>query len=103
MISMTLDELVYQLEPGTRVKVFDNKGFIGFGTYLGKETVVVTDDDGNYLTEFITPKIQLDDGKIVYGYEVWWIPKELADNAEITASGRVIYKDPKECDSHEQD
>ena len=34
------------------------------------------------LTESGIPKFKLEDGKIVYGYECWWIPLDLAEQVE---------------------
>lgn len=80
---------------GTRVRVKDGAGekFIGEGTYVGRVTVyVVRTPDGRLLSNKIAetppsavpeesifriprnPKIQLDNGEIVYGCQVWWEP-----------------------------
>jgi hypothetical protein len=76
-----------------RVKVWDGSGdvYLGEGNYVGDVTVYfVVSDDGNLLStenaevkpvgildEQIVeakynPKIILDDGKVVYGCQVWW-------------------------------
>lgn len=44
--------------------------FIGYGTYLGEE--IPPPEIGGYNFQALTPKIQLDDGKIVWGCEIWW-------------------------------
>lgn len=85
---------------GQRVRVKDgsNTSVVGFGTYEGQVDVyVVKTAEGNLLSdsnaevkpEYIppggvlvklpnNPKIRLDNGKVVYGCQVWWelIPPE---------------------------
>lgn len=80
-------------EEGTRVGAIlsiepENKciKFLGYGTFLGCEKP--TSAKG-YIAEITkqsglsNPKIQLDNGKIVWGCECWWGPEE-AIKAEIT-------------------
>ncbi len=80
-----------------KVEVFDGAGenFLGFGNLVGNATVyVIVKPDGSIISsqnaeerpsdeliaehngELITigdnPKIILDDGRVVYGCQVWW-------------------------------
>ena len=76
-------------DPGIRVVVYDGTGekLLGYGTYEGDVTVYVTWADGAILTEQDptkarpgaqrvegNPRIRMDDGRIVYGCQVWWGP-----------------------------
>jgi hypothetical protein len=62
---------------GTRVRVMDtNRRDLGLGTYQGE---VAFDDDDNEVSVAPNaddlcrnPKILLDTGKIIYGFECWW-------------------------------
>ena len=73
---------------GLRVKVFsaDKSGYLGLGTIIGFEKVQI---GGNILS---VPVIRLDNGKVLRGYECWWISKEEADEIEKALFGKVIYK-----------
>lgn len=54
-------------DPGTRVRVADVDGTeLGLGTLISETPI-----EG---LPFTTPKIQLDSGRIIYGYECWWTP-----------------------------
>lgn len=44
--------------------------FYGYGTYIGDE--VPDDNVGGFNLGLPTPKIELDNGNIVYGCECWW-------------------------------
>ena len=79
---------------GTRVRVLDvDQTNLGLGTYQGE---VAFDDDDNEIS--VTPdmdelsknpKILLDTGRIIYGFECWWsetddeMEKSLAELEEI--------------------
>jgi len=90
-------EAAVMVESGTRVRVKDGHGKedLGLGTYLGEADVVVaqtldgsilTSDDPEHKAPHLAdlpagsqivhvknnPKIRLDDGRIVYGCQVWW-------------------------------
>lgn len=57
-------------KPGTRVGAICSAGreevrFYGWGVYVG-------DEIGGPMGEFPNPKIQLDDGGVVWGCECWW-------------------------------
>lgn len=62
-------------EPGTRVGAIRNIGlnlkayFFGWGVYQGNEPCPRLGGHPN-------PKIQLDNGKVVWGCECWWGPEE---------------------------
>lgn len=45
--------------------------FLGYGTYLGDEI-----PEALSMHSIENPKIQLDTGQIVWGYEVWWSDEE---------------------------
>lgn len=68
---------------GTKVRVFiaheGKMKYIGVGTIVGYEDVYF--EDLGVTVENI-PKIQLGSGKILYGYECWWITLEEAKRAE---------------------
>ncbi|MFT3708018.1 MAG: hypothetical protein QM817_10215 [Archangium sp.] len=68
-------------EIGTRVVAISHttaeRVFIfGFGTYDGSEAPTsfgdLTPFARSFLQFFGTPRIRLDSGKVVYGYECWW-------------------------------
>jgi len=62
--------------PGIRVGAIrdsdsKNVNLFGYGVYLGDEV------PPNYVSPFgKNPKIQLDDGQIVWGYQCWWGPED---------------------------
>ena len=67
----------WQEEPGMRVYAFKSCkqniiNFYGFGTYLGDFNPPDFEDFPGYTN----PKIQLDNGHIVWGCECWWGPEE---------------------------
>ena len=72
---------------GLRVKVFsaDRKEYLGLGTIIGFEKVQFGLDISS------VPVIRLDDGRVLRGYECWWISKEEADMIEKEHVGRVVY------------
>jgi hypothetical protein len=67
-------------EIGETVLVFepdDPKKFIGKGTYLGVEQIDVEEDKSDKIvTSFESPKIKLENGRIIYGFECWWAPED---------------------------
>jgi len=74
------------VEVGDTVLVYepaDCSELIGKGKYLGRVTLDVEEDDSDQ-TAFLfdTPKIELENGKIIYGYECWWISEKDAKAAE---------------------
>jgi hypothetical protein len=63
------------MKEGSRVGAIRNEEdgkvyFFGYGTYLGRAPCPILYDIPN-------PKIQLDDGTIVWGCESWWGAEEL--------------------------
>ncbi len=62
-----------------RVKVYsgDQKIYLGEGKVVGKEELIAGDESLG-----TTPKIIMNDGKVVYGHEVWWIDIEEAEKME---------------------
>ena len=67
-----IGETVLVFEPDNPTKL------IGKGKYLGEEQIDVEEDESDEIvTSFASPKIELEDGKIIYGYECWWIPKKI--------------------------
>lgn len=73
------------MEKGTRVGAVmsaDDKAvkFFGWGTYAGHE--VPGPEVGGFMgtllreMKMVNPKINLDDGKVVWGCECWWGPEE---------------------------
>ena len=90
---------------GIRVGVLsgDRSNDLGEGTYLGEVTIYAWYDGDKLCSckdaeqipdlkeippgaELLTlrdnPKIKLDDGRIVYGCQVWWAPLEEESNAD---------------------
>ncbi|MHA1368224.1 MAG: hypothetical protein ACTSRA_00725 [Promethearchaeota archaeon] len=71
-------------EPGTRVGAYimNNMYFVffGFGVYEGKVMPhTVEKDDFFYpIFEYMggNPKIKLDSGDVIYGYECYWTPED---------------------------
>lgn len=63
------------VNPGARVGAIshttpdDKVHFYGWGVYVGDET-------GGPMGAFPNPKIQLDDGGVVWGCECWWGAEE---------------------------
>lgn len=47
--------------------------FLGYGIYIGHEHPPAGFEDA---PEFINPKILLDDGRVVWGYQCWWGPEQ---------------------------
>jgi hypothetical protein len=70
------------VEIGEAVLVFepdDGTKLIGRGKYLGRERIDVEEDDSEeVIFSFDSPKIELNNGKIIYGFECWWIPEKEA-------------------------
>ena len=67
-----IGETVLVFEPDNPTKL------IGKGKYLGEEQINVEEDDSDKIvTSFASPKIELEDGKIIYGFECWWIPEDM--------------------------
>lgn len=66
-----------EIKAGTRVQIVKAEGSMLGGhplrdpypEHIGKQGVIaeVSKDDG-------MPKIELDDGTILFGYECWWLP-----------------------------
>lgn len=59
---------------GTRVGVWDGHGkeYYGLGTYVGDEYYNSPQfGTGTY------PKIEMDDKKVYYGCETWWMPLDM--------------------------
>lgn len=54
--------------PGIRVHVQDLDGNLSQGTLINDIEIDANSKEITY------PKIELDNGKILYGYECWWIP-----------------------------
>ncbi len=79
----------YHLQKGkTLVRIYipiDMK-FIGVGTYVGKEFFSAFES-----TRVYTPKFRLANGKIVRGYQCWWIPERAGLNVTI----RQLDRSPK--------
>jgi len=73
---------------GLRVKVFsgDRREYLGLGTIIDFEKVQFG------LDVLSIPVIQLDNGRIIKGYECWWISKEEADMIEKEHCGRIVYE-----------
>jgi hypothetical protein len=67
-------------DKGIRVDVFsgDKKNHLGTGTIVSREEIV--DEYGNVWSENC-PKIQLDNGKEIWGFECWWHPMEKQDES----------------------
>lgn len=59
---------------GARVGVWDGKGedFFGVGTYVGDEYY-----HSNQFGPGYYPKIEMDDKKVYYGCETWWMPLDM--------------------------
>jgi hypothetical protein len=72
-------------EPGIRVgAILGSKGkeiveFLGYGTYVGDEAPEGAVGNVAELTGglFPNPKIELDNGKVVWGCECWWGPEDV--------------------------
>jgi len=69
------------MEVGTRVGAIasatnENVDFFGYGVYLGEQ--IPTEEENETFAAFgvPNPKIQLDNGNIVWGFECWWGPEE---------------------------
>ena len=64
-----------ELKKGEKVKLFEavegSKEMTGEATYVGEETI-----------SFEVPKFKTVDGRIVYGYQCWWIPIIEAEKAK---------------------
>jgi len=63
-------------EPGIRVGAIrdsdsKNVNLFGYGVYLGNEETEIMKGFA-----MANPKIQLDNGQIVWGYQCWWGPEE---------------------------
>lgn len=56
----------------------ENESGLLYGNYIGLEDVEIEEDDSNKVLYILrdNPKIQLDDGRIVYGFECFWSPVE---------------------------
>lgn len=77
------------IKVGQRVKVFDGSGVkdLGYGIFEGYSTVYVKPIRGGILNSGEqpmegyfpvpnNPRIRLDNGQVVYGCQVWWVPVE---------------------------
>lgn len=49
---------------------------LGFGTYLGEQVPSIEENEVLHHHGVKNPKIQLDNGSIVWGFECWWGPEE---------------------------
>ena len=68
--------------PGDRIGAFVSMSntentvqFLGWGTYEGEEVPPGLEDDV-FLKSMGNPKLKLDDGRVVWGYQCWWGPEE---------------------------
>lgn len=70
-----------ELKKGEKVKLFEavegSKTMTGKATYVGEETI-----------SFEVPKFKTVDGRIVYGYQCWWIPIIEVEKAEKELEGK---------------
>jgi NTP pyrophosphatase (non-canonical NTP hydrolase) len=91
---------------GDRVSVIsaDQKYFYGFGTLLENEDVDLF--GGNGTEEIIsTPKINLDKGDIIYGYECWWCLLSELNNDSTSKLEAVVFKredEPMEANEYQE-
>ena len=64
-----------KLKKGEKVKLFEvvegDKKMTGEATYVGEETISIE-----------VPKFETAGGRVVYGYECWWIPTIEAEKVE---------------------
>lgn len=50
--------------------------FLGYGKYLGEQVPSKEENELFNEHKIKNPKIELENGSIVWGYECWWGPKE---------------------------
>lgn len=74
------------MEPGTPCTLLlyvtedGEAGLLGHGQYLG-ERIPPEEERPLVLRGLAVPTLQLDDGRLVYGYECWWGPEEHVHSA----------------------
>jgi hypothetical protein len=83
---------------GTRVRVMDiDKNDLGLGTYEGE--VALDDNDNEIPIPYdagpfdSNPKIRLDSGRVIYGFDCWWTPTDdqmETDLATIESFGQTV-------------
>lgn len=68
---------------GTPVEVTDvNDKRLGVGVLLNEYIPTEEWNDDWDLDDDCIPRIEMPDGKIIHGYECWWIPVVIAKEAE---------------------
>lgn len=70
-----------KVEIGSRVMAIQNANentvyLFGRGVYVGDE---IPESGMLHRLEIPNPKIQLDNGSVVYGYQCWWGPEEMME------------------------